>query len=108
MKTVRISVRNLVEFILRSGDIDERRGQGGGVDAMLEGAKIHRAIQSAAGSDYTAEVSLREEIALTGDLMLVVDGRADGVINNKGYIYLLTKYNITIVFVHCVNKLRIS
>ncbi len=86
MKTVRISVRNLVEFILRSGDIDERRGQGGGVDAMLEGAKIHRTIQSVAGSDYTAEVSLREEIALAGDLMLVVDGRADGVINNKGYI----------------------
>ncbi len=86
MKTVRISVRNLVEFILRSGDIDERQGQGGGVDAMLEGAKIHRAIQAAAGSDYTAEVSLREDIPLSDDLTLVIEGRADGIINNDGYI----------------------
>ena len=71
MKTVSISVRNLVEFILRSGDIDERRGQGGSVDAMLEGARIHRAIQAAAGSDYSAEVSVREEIPLSDELSLV-------------------------------------
>ena len=86
MKTVRISVRNLVEFILRSGDIDERRGQGGGVEAMLEGSRIHRAIQSAAGSDYSAEVSLKEEIELSDELMLSLEGRADGIINNGGYI----------------------
>ena len=86
MKTVSISVRNLVEFILRSGDIDERRGQGGSVDAMLEGARIHRAIQAAAGSDYSAEVSVREEIPLSDELSLVIEGRADGIINNKGYI----------------------
>ncbi|MBQ7583039.1 MAG: ATP-dependent DNA helicase [Lachnospiraceae bacterium] len=85
-KTVSISVRNLVEFILRSGDIDERRGQGGSVDAMLEGARIHRAIQAAAGSDYTAEVPVKETIALSGELSLVVEGRADGVIDNQGYI----------------------
>lgn len=75
-----------MEFILRSGDIDERRGQGGSVDAMLEGARIHRAIQAAAGSDYTAEVPLKETIALKEELSLVVEGRADGIINNKGYI----------------------
>ncbi|MBQ9361218.1 MAG: ATP-dependent DNA helicase [Lachnospiraceae bacterium] len=86
MKTVRISVRNLVEFILRSGDIDERRGQGGSPETMLEGARIHRAIQAAAGSDYTAEVSMREDISLSDDIMLTVEGRADGVIDNKGYI----------------------
>ena len=38
---VRISVRNLVEFILRSGDIDNRAG-GADKDAMLLGGKIHR------------------------------------------------------------------
>ncbi|MCR5410398.1 MAG: ATP-dependent DNA helicase, partial [Lachnospiraceae bacterium] len=86
MKTVSISVRNLVEFILRSGDIDERRGQGGSVDAMLEGARIHRAIQSAAGSDYTAEVPLKETIVLNDEISLTVEGRADGIIDNKGYI----------------------
>ena len=38
---VRISVRNLVEFILRSGDIDDRR-QGSPENAMQEGSRIHR------------------------------------------------------------------
>ena len=83
---IRISVRNLVEFILRSGDIDERRGQGGGVEAMLEGARIHRAIQGAAGSDYSAEVSMKEEIPLNDDLTLTVEGRADGIIDTGGQI----------------------
>ncbi|MCR5774454.1 MAG: ATP-dependent DNA helicase [Lachnospiraceae bacterium] len=86
MKTINISVRNLVEFIFRNGDIDERRGQGGSVEAMLEGARIHRAIQSAAGSDYSAEVAVREEITLAPDLVLALEGRADGIIDNKGYI----------------------
>ena len=86
MKTVNISVRNLVEFILRSGDIDERRGRGGSVEAMLEGARIHRAIQQAAGSDYSAEVSMREETDLGNDITLVIEGRADGVIDKDGYI----------------------
>ncbi len=86
MKTVHISVRNLVEFILRSGDIDERRGRGGSVEAMLEGAKIHRAIQAAAGSDYSAEVPIKEDIPLNDELTLTIEGRADGIINNKGYI----------------------
>ena len=85
MKNIHISVRNLVEFILRSGDIDERRGQGGGVEAMLEGARIHRAIQGAAGSDYSAEVSMKEEITLRDDLILTIEGRADGIIEQDGH-----------------------
>ena len=41
---IRISVRNLVEFILRSGDIDNRIAAAD-KDAMLLGGKIHRKIQ---------------------------------------------------------------
>ena len=55
---ITISVRNLVEFLLRSGDLDNRTA-GGGEDAMLEGARIHRMLQKEAGPDYQAEVSLR-------------------------------------------------
>ena len=47
---IRISVRNLVEFILRSGDIDNRAA-GADKDAMLLGGKIHRKIQRSMGSD---------------------------------------------------------
>ena len=38
---VRISVRNLVEFILRSGDIDDRR-QGSPENAMQEGREVYK------------------------------------------------------------------
>ena len=48
---VRISVRNLVEFILRSGDLDNRRGSAD-KEAMLKGSRLHRKIQSQMGSHY--------------------------------------------------------
>ena len=54
---IRVSVRNLVEFVLRSGDIDSRRGSGREKEAMLEGGKLHRKIQRRMGAGYEAEVS---------------------------------------------------
>ena len=36
---IRISVRNLVEFIFRSGDIDNRIGKGVQKEAMQEGSR---------------------------------------------------------------------
>ncbi len=76
---VAVSVRDLVEFILRSGDIDNRRKSGQDVQAMLEGAKIHRMIQQGMGSDYHSEVYLKEVINMP-DYDILVDGRADGII----------------------------
>ena len=58
---IRISVRNLVEFILRSGDLDNRRSKMADKEAMLMGGKIHRKIQKKMESAYQAEVSLRHE-----------------------------------------------
>ena len=52
---IRVSVRQLVEFILREGNIDNRR-TGGSDTAMQEGGRIHRMIQRRMGSDYHAEV----------------------------------------------------
>ena len=37
-EVIKISVRELVEFILREGDIDNRRGRGASAEAMLAGA----------------------------------------------------------------------
>lgn len=54
MKT---SVRSLVEFLLRNGDIDNRTGNAP-EDAMLEGSAAHRLLQKQAGPDYESEVSL--------------------------------------------------
>ena len=50
---IHISVRNLVEFILRSGNIDNRRSKSPD-NAMQEGGRIHRMIQRRMGSDYHA------------------------------------------------------
>ena len=74
---IRISVRNLVEFILRSGDIDNCIA-GMDKDAMLMGGKIHRKIQRQMGAGYHAEVSLKHEILCRG-FILSVEGRADGI-----------------------------
>ncbi len=81
MITVRISVRNLIEFILRSGDIDNRFGTFS-EDAMQEGAKIHRRLQKMAGADYRAEVPLQLDFTVE-DVCILVEGRADGVIENE-------------------------
>ena len=75
---IRISVRNLVEFVLRSGDIDNRAA-GADRDAMLLGGKIHRKIQRKMGAEYQAEVPLKHEITCRG-FTLAVEGRADGII----------------------------
>lgn len=78
---IRISVRNLVEFILRSGDIDTRRS-GADKDAMQQGGRIHRKIQGRMGSDYEAEVVLTHEVEC-GDFLLFIEGRADGILTEK-------------------------
>ena len=77
-QVIRISVRNLVEFILRSGDIDNRIASQD-KDAMQLGAKIHRKIQKRMGTSYHPEVTLRRLIELD-KFDLQVEGRADGVI----------------------------
>ena len=41
---IRVSVRGLVEFLLRTGDIDNRK-KSAPDDAMAEGSRIHRMIQ---------------------------------------------------------------
>ena len=74
---IRVSVRSLVEFILRSGNIDNRRVSS--ADAMQEGGRIHRMIQRRMGSNYHAEVGLRYCYAAE-KYDIVIEGRADGII----------------------------
>ena len=74
---VRISVRNLVEFILRSGDLDSGSGTQD-KEAMLKGSRLHRKIQKQMGSHYRPEVPLKQDTEYE-DLILRVEGRADGI-----------------------------
>lgn len=86
-RLVKISVRNLVEFILRSGDINVGSKGVRDTEAMQKGSKIHRKIQNAMGGDYRPEVSLALETPMEREgieFALVVEGRADGIFTRDG------------------------
>ncbi len=86
-RLVRISVHNLVEFVLRSGDIDNRRSAGAQKEAMLAGGKIHRKIQKRMGANYRAEVPLKFTVEDDEqEIVLLVEGRADGIMEEGGIV----------------------
>ena len=75
---IRISVRNLVEFILRSGDIDTRTQRGSDLEAALAGGRIHRKLQDREKSGYEKEKKFARDTDC-GEFLIRVEGRADGV-----------------------------
>lgn len=81
---IKVSVRNLVEFIFKTGDINAGLGMGQDVKAMQDGAKIHRMLQKQAGECYHAEVPLKMLIERQTDNHIIyqiqLEGRADGII----------------------------
>ena len=77
-KKIRVSVRGLVEFLLRSGDLDNRRGGFAEREAMQMGSRLHRKIQKSMGAAYQAEVPLGFEKEYE-HFILSVEGRADGI-----------------------------
>ena len=85
---INISVRALVEFLLREGDIDDRKGNVDPFEAMQEGSRIHKKIQKAMGPFYHAEFPLKHKVEYE-DYTLGIEGRADGVVietNDSGEV----------------------
>ena len=81
---VKISVRNLVEFIFRSGDITSTGSGAKNTEAMQLGSKIHRKIQKSMGIGYEAEVALFtvqkfKSREFGEEFLLQIEGRADGI-----------------------------
>lgn len=76
---VRISVRNLIEFVMRSGDIDNRFRDNA---RMIEGIRAHQAIQKKYGANYKSEYSLKNS-TIIDDVEFIVEGRADGLLKEK-------------------------
>lgn len=94
---VKVSVRTLVEFIMRSGDIDNRIGRMEN-DAMQEGARLHRKIQKGMGAEYSSEVPLSIAIPISQEgeeFSLLVEGRADGVIRRADGSFLIDEIKCT-------------
>ncbi len=80
---IQVSVRNLVEFIMRSGDIDNRKGHFSDKDAMQAGSRLHRKLQRQMGADYHAEVKLSQKFSFDS-YSILVEGRADGIFEENG------------------------
>lgn len=78
---IRVSVRQLVEFILREGSIDNRKSSGSDT-AMQEGSRIHRMLQRRMGSEYHAEIGLSCTWT-TDQYDIIIEGRADGIIDRN-------------------------
>ena len=79
MPTIHLPIRQLVEFLLRTGSIDSRFT---GFDRANEGARIHRKLQKAAGEGYAAEVFLTAEREVEG-ITFTLEGRADGIFTDE-------------------------
>ncbi|MCX4269814.1 MAG: ATP-dependent DNA helicase [Lachnospiraceae bacterium] len=79
---IKISVRNLVEFIMKSGDIDNRGGSLAEKDAMQAGSRLHRKIQRQMGAGYRAEVKVSERFAFDR-YQIWIEGRADGIFEEE-------------------------
>ena len=75
-KIIKISIRNLVEFIMRHGSIDNRYTSS---IKAIEGIRGHQRVQKSYGDNYTAEVPLKYTITYE-DLEIMVEGRADGIL----------------------------
>lgn len=79
-KEIQLSVRNLVEFLFREGDLDNRRKINPEL-AMSEGNRIHRMLQKKAGAGYHAEVELKWRHE-TERYTVCLEGRADGIMED--------------------------
>ncbi|MDD4503808.1 MAG: ATP-dependent DNA helicase [Clostridiaceae bacterium] len=90
-KKIRISVRDLVEYVYRSGDLDSRFV---GMGKAIEGTRLHQKIQALRkdeaaeeGEVYLKEVSISKEVSFR-DINFIISGRIDGLVESSKGITL--------------------
>ena len=93
MPTIHLPIRQLVEFLLRTGSIDSRFT---GFDRANEGARIHRRLQKAAGEGYAAEVFLTAEREMDG-IAFALEGRADGIFTDEAGTIVIDEIKTTAI-----------
>ena len=91
-KSLRLSVHQLVDFLLRSGDIDNRVFNR---SSMNEGSRLHSVYQSKQSANYMAEYPLA--VSLTVDeIDILLEGRADGIIKRSNGEYVIDEIKTTV------------
>ena len=91
-KSLRLSVHQLVDFLLRSGDIDNRVFNR---SSMSEGTRLHAVYQSKQSANYMSEYPLA--VSLTVDeIDILLEGRADGIIKRSDGSYVIDEIKTTV------------
>ena len=87
---LRLSVHQLVDFLLRSGDIDNRVFNR---SSMSGGSRLQSIKQQ--GSNYLSEVFLSTHIYID-EMDILLEGRADGIIHRGGREYVIDEIKTTV------------
>jgi DNA excision repair protein ERCC-2 len=80
--TIKVAVRALVSFVLRSGDL---RSDYIGALSALEGIRAQQGVQRQRPAGYQSEVAVRHDVAQP-DFNLSIGGRIDGVMQRGGHV----------------------
>lgn len=97
--TIKISVREIVEYILQSGDINSGFV---GMSAAADGTRIHKMIQQMRPEGYMAEIPV--SIALeNGETTLFIEGRIDGLFDDGKYM-VIEEIKTTSQDFSCINE----
>ncbi len=84
MDNIKLSVRELVEFVYKSGDINVKNLSS---ERALEGIKAHKKLQSLMGDNYEKEYFLKRDF-IVNNIQFIIEGRADGIINDHDEIII--------------------
>ena len=91
-KSLRLSVHQLVDFLLRSGDIDNRVFNR---SSMSEGTRLHSEYQGRQSANYLSEYPLSLNINIDG-VNILLEGRADGIIKKSDGTYVIDEIKTTV------------
>ncbi len=92
-KYLTLSVHQLVDFLLRTGDIDNRVFNR---SSMQEGSRLHAVYQNKQGSDYISEYPLKRDFTVD-EVTVTLEGRADGIIKRKNGDFIIDEIKTTVV-----------
>ena len=91
-KYLTLSVHQLVDFLLRTGDIDNRVFNR---SSMTEGSRLHSVYQAKQSSNYLAEFPLKMSFNVD-EVNIVLEGRADGIIKRSEAEYIIDEIKTTV------------
>ena len=91
-KYLTLSVHQLVDFLLRTGDIDNRVFNR---SSMIEGSRLHSVYQAKQSSNYLAEFPLKMSFNVD-EVNIVLEGRADGIIKRSEKEYIIDEIKTTV------------